>query len=127
MHEWVGIALMHPWHCSSHDAIQPTCNYRGGEDEQEPWMFTPCAESSNQNGLECCERGQLWSCGVTLQTPPHELNRYRRVGCELFNGSMYYQGDPLVADTVKTLIWQLLLSVNHMNSCDVWHREVLRT
>jgi mitogen-activated protein kinase 1/3 len=39
-------------------------------------------------------------------------------------GDMYHQREPMTAETIRTLIWQLLVAVNFMHSCHVWHRDI---
>lgn len=39
-------------------------------------------------------------------------------------GDLYRQSEPITAETVRTLMWQLLVSVNYMHSCHVWHRDI---
>ncbi|KAG0587203.1 hypothetical protein KC19_2G147900 [Ceratodon purpureus] len=39
-------------------------------------------------------------------------------------GDIYHQSEPMSAEAVRTLIWQLLVSVNYMHSCHVWHRDI---
>jgi mitogen-activated protein kinase 1/3 len=39
-------------------------------------------------------------------------------------GDLYHQEEPMTAETVRTLIWQLLASVRYMHACHVWHRDI---
>lgn len=43
----------------------------------------------------------------------------------VISGDMYHQGEAMTPEIVRTLIWQLLVSVNYMHSCHVWHRQVI--
>lgn len=39
-------------------------------------------------------------------------------------GDLYHFKGSLSPDEVKSLMWQLLLGVNYMHSCRVWHRDI---
>ena len=41
------------------------------------------------------------------------------------SGDLYHQEEPMTPETVRTLIWQLLVSVHYMHTCHVWHRQVI--
>lgn len=42
----------------------------------------------------------------------------------MISGDLYHQDEPMSAETVRTLIWQLLSAVRYMHACHVWHRQV---
>eukprot|EP00249_Psilotum_nudum_P021973 c28323_g1_i1 orf=637-2607(-) len=39
-------------------------------------------------------------------------------------GDIYHLKEPVLANDVKLLIWQLLVGVRYMHSCQVWHRDI---
>eukprot|EP00250_Pteridium_aquilinum_P016198 c22998_g1_i1 orf=78-1862(+) len=39
-------------------------------------------------------------------------------------GDMYHLKEPVSANDVKLLLWQLLKGVNYLHSCRVWHRDI---
>ncbi|KAG0613808.1 hypothetical protein M758_6G130700 [Ceratodon purpureus] len=39
-------------------------------------------------------------------------------------GDLYHQEEQMSPETVRTLIWQLLVSVHYMHACHVWHRDI---
>ncbi|XP_024380588.1 mitogen-activated protein kinase mpkB isoform X1 [Physcomitrium patens] len=39
-------------------------------------------------------------------------------------GDLYHQAESITAETVRTLIWQLLVAVHYMHTCHVWHRDI---
>jgi mitogen-activated protein kinase 1/3 len=40
-------------------------------------------------------------------------------------GDLNHQNEPLTPGALRLLIWQLLVAVQYMHSCHVWHRYVL--
>ncbi len=40
----------------------------------------------------------------------------------LCRGDLYHQNEPLTPVALRLLIWQLLVAVQYMHSCHVWHR-----
>lgn len=41
------------------------------------------------------------------------------------SGDLNHQNEPLTPGALRLLIWQLLVAVQYMHSCHVWHRYVL--
>ncbi|KAI5060426.1 hypothetical protein GOP47_0024846 [Adiantum capillus-veneris] len=39
-------------------------------------------------------------------------------------GDMYHLKKPVSASDIKLLLWQLLMGVNYLHSCRVWHRDI---
>lgn len=39
-------------------------------------------------------------------------------------GDMYHLKEPVSANDVKLLLWQMLMGVNYLHSCRVWHRDI---
>ncbi|CAK9227970.1 unnamed protein product [Sphagnum jensenii] len=39
-------------------------------------------------------------------------------------GDLYHQNEPLTPVALRLLIWQLLVAVQYMHSCHVWHRDI---
>lgn len=39
-------------------------------------------------------------------------------------GDMYHLKEPVSANDVKLLVWQLLVGVKYLHSCRVWHRDI---
>jgi serine/threonine protein kinase len=39
-------------------------------------------------------------------------------------GDLNHQNEPLTPGALRLLIWQLLVAVQYMHSCHVWHRDI---
>jgi mitogen-activated protein kinase 1/3 len=40
------------------------------------------------------------------------------------SGDLNHQNEPLTPGALRLLIWQLLVAVQYMHSCHVWHRDI---